>query len=699
MERNLRGETIHKPTEINEILDGINKSNTVKTNKKVSYYNFPISFDIEVSSFYNQDGEKSACMYTWMMDINGSIILGRFWIEFIETIREIEKLTKHNKRLIIWVHNLGYEFQFIRKFFEWEKVFSLSERTPVYALTKTGIEFRCSYILSGLSLEKTADEIKSNNVKKLVGNLDYKLVRTGFTPLTEQEIGYCINDVKILEYWIREKIESDGDITRIPLTKTGYVRNHCRNKCFYNDGKHRGVNKYQKLVKGLKMTVEEYQQLKRAFMGGFTHANPFHVGKTLENVRSFDFTSAYPYVMLTEKFPMSNAREVEVNSEEELDKYVNCYCCLFNVAFTGLESEYLFENPISSSKCYALENEIVANGRVVSADFLITTITEVDWWYIKKFYTWENVQFSEFRIYTRDYLPKEFIECVLDMYENKTILKGVEGKEEEYQVNKGMLNACYGMMVTDPCRKQVEYIDDLDEWSTEKDVNVDEAVEKYNNSKNRFISYPWGIWVTAYNRRNLFTAILEAENDYIYSDTDSIKLLNAENHKEYFDNYNKLVELKIHNICEQYGLNYNRFNPKDKKGQSHLIGIWDDEGMYSKFKTLGAKRYMYVSNNELILTVSGLNKKKAVKYLLDEFKNDIDKIFNFFNDEMEIPAGHSGRLTHTYKDKECEGEIEDYLGNIAPYQELSYIYMEESAFTLDMAPTFLQYLEGLYEIL
>lgn len=692
MEKSSR-EVLYKPSDIKQILDGIDKSNTVKTNKKIQYYNFPVSFDIEVSSF-NKDG-KSACMYVWMMCIDGYVILGRFWTEWLTVIQEIQKITKHNKRMIIWVHNLGYEFQFIRKFFEWDKVFSLSERTPVYALTKTGIEFRCSYLLSGLSLEKTADEIKSNKIKKLVDNLDYKLIRHGFTPLTEHEIQYCINDVKIIDQWVREKIKNDGDITRIPLTKTGYVRQHCRNKCFYHEGKHRGQNKYQKLVKGLKMTVEEYQQLKRAFMGGFTHANPFHVGKALENVHSFDFTSAYPFVMLTEKFPMSNAIEVEINNEVDLNKYLNSYCCLFNVAFIKLESKCLFENPISSSKCYVLQNDITANGRVVSADYLITTITDVDWGIFKQFYTWESVQFSEFKIYRRDYLPKEFVQCVLDMYEQKTILKGVEGKEEEYQVNKGMLNACYGMMVTDPCRKEINYIDDLDEWVTEKEPDIILAVKNYNESKNRFISYPWGIWVTAYNRRNLFTAILECENDYVYSDTDSIKLLNAERHKEYFEKYDKIVEIKIRNICEHYDLDYNRFNPKDKKGKHHLIGVWDDEGTYTKFKTLGAKRYMYTKNKTLTLTVSGLDKKKAVKYLLDKFKNDIDKIFDYFNDEMEIPSGHSGRLTHTYIDDICEGEITDYLGNTGEYQELSCVHLEESSFTLEMAEKFISYLEGL----
>ena len=64
--------------------------------------------------------------------------------------------------------------------------------------------------------------------------MDYSLIRHSNTELTEKELGYCINDVLVVVAYIQETIEREGNITKIPLTKTGYVRNYTRNNCMYN---------------------------------------------------------------------------------------------------------------------------------------------------------------------------------------------------------------------------------------------------------------------------------------------------------------------------------------------------------------------------------------------------------------------------------------------------------------------------------
>ena len=89
------------------------------------------------------------------------------------------------------------------------------------------------------------------------------------------------------------------------------------------------------------------------------------------------------------------------------------------------------------------------------------------------------------------------------LYFDKTTLKNVEGKEAEYQVSKGMINSCYGMCVTDPCRDINEYLSLQDEWYEEKLENyqIEDYLKKYNDSFSRFLYYPWGVWITAYARR------------------------------------------------------------------------------------------------------------------------------------------------------------------------------------------------------
>ena len=200
-----------------------------KTGTKKNYYNIALSFDIETSSFYiddnleicnNSDFQKVSNMYIWQLAFNDNVIYGRYWKEFLDLIRKLTlKLnTDDVDRLIIYVHNLSYEFQFIYKMFKWFDVFAISERKPIYALTSTGIEFRCSYVLSGYNLDTLAKNLQNQNIKKLVGNLDYSLIRHNETPLTDDELEYCFNDVLIVTEYINELIKEYGNITKIPYT-------------------------------------------------------------------------------------------------------------------------------------------------------------------------------------------------------------------------------------------------------------------------------------------------------------------------------------------------------------------------------------------------------------------------------------------------------------------------------------------------
>ena len=202
--------------------------------KKITYMEVPASFDIEASSFYDENGRKAATMYVWAFGLYGRVIIGRTWEEFVKTCETIslEMQLSGEQRLIVYVHNMDYDFQFFRKWLSWDKVFSLDERKPVYAISGLGIEFRCSYKLSGYSLETVGKNLKHIHVKKLAGDLDYSIPRHSKTPLTDKELQYVINDAKVVMAYIAECMLDEGTIIEIPLTKTGYVRRFVRSRCF-----------------------------------------------------------------------------------------------------------------------------------------------------------------------------------------------------------------------------------------------------------------------------------------------------------------------------------------------------------------------------------------------------------------------------------------------------------------------------------
>lgn len=349
---------IYKPDEIDALINDnrdclMNKCYgkvDYDTKQRVEYYNFPVAFDIETSNatVTNDNGTEIdvAFMYVWQMSFNGAVIMGRTWDECIAVLTHIKKrlILDRWHRLVIYIHNLGYEFAFIHKYLDIDRVFAISSRSPIIVECADGLEFRCSYKLSMLSLDSVAKNLVSHDIRKLKGNLNYDLVRHSETPLTPQEIDYCVNDVQILVAYISEEINKNGNIAKIPMTATGYARRFCRESCLnpVEENKKRVegriTNKaYRKLMKFLTLEPDEYKMLKSAFQGGFTHANAHYYNDVLEHVASFDFTSAYPSSMVLEEYPMSRGEFINVSGLDELRELMKYYCLCFEINFTELK--------------------------------------------------------------------------------------------------------------------------------------------------------------------------------------------------------------------------------------------------------------------------------------------------------------------------------------------------------------------------
>lgn len=740
---------------INEFFEqaGVDFPVSRTSNNKPMYIDVPAAFDIETSSLYAR-GAKFATMYIWQFGLNGCVIYGREWSEFIYLLNELVNKLKVSlqRRLVIYVHNLSYEFQFMRKRIKWCKdikgndaIFSLKKRRPIYALTAGGIEFRCSYFLSNCSLAYIgANMLFKYPVSKLTGDLDYNKVRHSETPLTKEELEYCFNDVRVVMSYIQEKIESEGSISVIPLTNTGYVRKFTRDYCtgkFIEDPKlaRKQSMNYHAIMKALRIQSEkEYAQLKSAFAGGFTHASPTKSrwgsdskGLYWENVGSADLSSSYPYTMVSSYFPMSSGRFLgTVKYPEQFKKLISKYCCLFTCTFYGIYQDFPYESYISLSKCINISDDYIQqNGRVCEASFLTMNLTELDFDIISNVYNWESISVTNMRVYDRGYLPKMFIESILELYQAKTTLKGVEDRVIEYMIKKGMLNSAYGMCVTDIVRDDAVYFNG--EWSS-LEADAFSQLTDYNKGFSRFLFYPWGVWVTAHARHNLWDAILEFGPDYIYADTDSIKGLNFDKHKRFFEWYNARVQKKLFLMCDFYRIPKSRVKPKTNKGVSKLIGVWEREEDYAKFRTIGAKRYLYEYSSGLLgLTVSGVNKNYALPFLLHKYAgynyshcldaystdprkkedkekakqyilkahsldpSDYDKIFEAFDDALEIPPGYSGKSIHTYVDVPYSAYVTDYLGNTKLCYELSYTHLEPTGYYFSMAKEYVEYLMGI----
>lgn len=683
----------------------------IRKHKKREYLNVSASFDIEDTSFYDEDGNKACIMYCFVFGLNGKVIFGRTWNDLMavcESLRNAYGLSK-NRILPVYVHNLSHEFSFICKRFNWLDIFATAPRNPIRALTDFGIEFRDSYILSGQGLEGTCKNLHKYKIEKLKGDLDYSLMRHSRTILTPQEWHYVENDGLGLMAFIQEEIErNNNNVCSIPMTKTGYVRKYMKNECYHGGQKGHGERRkvktrdfsnYRKIMNRLTLTPFEYKLAKEAFQGGFTHANAFNVGLIFNDVASYDLTSAYPAVMVLNRFPMGTGKRLEDLNPETIKFYLKNYACMFRIRIWKIKSRFKGDNFLSFSKCRNVQNASLDNGRILTADYVETTMTDIDLQIIHAFYSMEKIEVFDFFYYPRGYLPKNFIKGVLGLYSDKTTLKGVEGEEVNYHIKKELLNSTYGCSVTSLEQPINKY--ENGEWITET-PDLNEVIEQYNHSENRFLFYLWGCVTTAHVRFIIAKSILELGDDFIYADTDSVKFINPEKHKEYFERFNAEIKGKIALSSRFNGLPVNLYQPKTKDGVEKPIGVFDYEGSYTRFKTLGAKRYfveypephkMKTKDGKEIetpfnLTISGVNKNKAIPELVEKAKNEKRDIFDYFDIGFEFDKDMCGKVTHTYCDYAIKGTLVDYRGVPGKYSELSFVHLEATTYKLTTTDEF-----------
>lgn len=636
-----------------------NKIKWVK-HKDKEYAGF-ITFDIETSRYKKNELEYETFLYQWQICINNDVIFGQTWNSLIETFNNIKETT--NKKVVVYVHNLAYEFQFMKDFLEFDNIFSIDEHTILKCTTVDGLEFRCSYKLSNMNLQKFIENTPNHFYIKGVGDLDYSILRTPTTKLTSIEYGYCYNDVRGLYFAIEHLLEDDT-LKSIPLTSTGFVRRDCRNACKTSSDRIR--------FKKSTLDIHQYKLLIEGFRGGNTASNRYHTNTILKNVNSYDISSSYPFVMMTEKYPVGRFMKASIESYEELKEYNNKYCTLGRYSFVNirLKNGRVPIPYLSYSKCSKVDkNSLCFNGRIMQADFIETVITNVDFEIIESMYEYDEMYIDDFMFSRKKLLSASIRNTILKYFKDKTLLKGNKEEYYFYMKQKNKLNSIYGMFVSAIVRDSYFYDSNENRLKkTSKTIDEEQAeMDKYNNSYNSFLNYQCGIWITAYARRRLQKLIDLIGVDVVYCDTDSVKYIN--NHDEDVEKLNN----EVYEIAKTIDIPF--FVEKD--GQKIHMGLWDKEEPYNYFVTMGAKKYAYSQNGKLGVTVSGLSKKNAPIELqkkggLEAFKQGTVFI-------------NSGRVTVEYH----HDKIHDLNVNGEIIKTGSYINMFDTTYTLGISDTML----------
>lgn len=657
-----------------EVIEQINKTGFLTLDSTGDYIAIPATFDIETSTYKDKyeslkEGRDiyKAFMYQWQMCVEGVVIFGRTWQEFQNLLRFLEKayFLSKKRKLVIYVHNLSFEWQFLYPFVHVNKVFATDNHKVLKATADDFFEFRCSYYLSNMSLAKFIENTPEAHYLKAAGDLDYRILRTPATLLSETENGYCYNDVRGLFERIMYKLKDDT-LSTIPMTSTGYVRRDCRNAMRKNPKNHDQFIKCQ-------LNLEQYKLSKSAFRGGNTASNRYCTNMIIDNVHSYDISSSYPFVMLAFKYPATPFKFCTIESTDELEYYNSKYCTVAVYSFENIRLKKDIPIPyLPYSKCEKILNAKNYNGRILSADFLQIALTNIDFDIIKSQYDFDGLYVEQFYFAHADYLPVELREQILKYFTDKSTLKGVKGSEYEYMKSKNKLNAIFGMSVTDILHDEFIFNDG------EYDIVEKTDIEKYYKSRNNFLSYQWGVFVTAYARRQLQIAIDNicargGAYDIIYCDTDSVKFCG--DYDYIFDNINNNIRAycKENNIIHSVTVN----------GKVYEMGVFDKEESYNQFITLGAKKYAYEINGKIGITVAGLNKKTGAEELTKKGGLQAFKIGEVFYNSGRTVAYYNVEPVHTITIDDCE------------IVTASNIAIVDTTYTLGITDTMLSILETL----
>ena len=560
------------------------------TKNKRKYKDLICAFDIETSAIPERD---AAIMYIWQFQIDDETYIGRTWDEYFTFLKRIASVLNENEYIVIFDHNLSYEFQFLAGIYEFqpEEVFALEPRRILKCDMLKHFEYRCSYLHSNMSLDMYLSKMGVESKK--VHGFDYSIQRWPWTELTDEEMHYCINDVKGLVQAVKIEMKHDGDnLYTFPLTSTGYVR---------RDAKRAMHLVSPSYIKGLVPDYDLYCLLREAFRGGNTHANRYYAGHILTDVKSADRSSSYPDVQCNDIFPVSKFWKVENPTIEKVEELINNgKAVLFRVVLEDVKVYPTTFCPyISVDHCIDSYILSVDNGRVLSAAKVITAITDIDWKIIKTEYSYKNASVTECYYARYGKLPQVLIDTTISYYKKKTELKNVAGREIEYMKAKAKLNSIYGMMAQDPVKQSVIFQNGKYHYDNK---SHEELLAESN--KKAFLSYAWGVWVTAWARYRLEEGIQMAGDGFVYCDTDSVKYLGEID----WTKYNK----RRMDASRKSGA-----AAVDPTGEAHYMGVYEQEESYSKFVTLGAKKYayMYPGSDACHVTVAGVNKKKGAEEL------------------------------------------------------------------------------------
>ena len=630
-------------------------------NKGRIYCMEPVFIDIETSNNHAKDPHE---LITWITSIQvifaGKYYLFRYPEELIDFYKDLYKRLnlkpseKFSKILITFIHNASYDLSYLIPYInelpddgrEYMGIIEAPNKFLTYC--RGAFEFRCSFRLSGMSLEKWSKELNVEHQKQ-IGLYDYDAIIYPDQDLDDASQKYDYFDVAAMQDCMIKQLQYHNDtILTAPLTSTGYIRRELRRSCC------RDKNYHKKYFYDTRLDCELFKACYRAYAGGYTHNNRFfndiliRCGNRYEyrpgsdnfidvnRIRHRDFKSHYPTQMTC--YPMPTGRPQDIYNinmgfpftiENVLADMPDFYYIVVIRIYEAHLKDINISMPFMQfSKCYEsdLEYKKLDNGRILNIKG--SFIMYVDSYTLDILAKQYHIEYEILRAwrFTTSILPDCIIN-VVDKYfkgksDKKNIVKDLTkeyGKldpktinaEFELMQDKKMLNSSYGCMAQNPLKDQI-VIDDLMNFYTKEifitDDDIEKGLERYYAGRNNFLQYQVAGAITSAARHELFEYIESIGYDHcLYADTDSIFYISDPDIEERIEKLNNAKHKKAHFVTLENGKReyYDSFEPEPDciafKGlHSKCYGVVTDKGLEITIAGVPARTLIGMKNSQPI---------------------------------------------------------------------------------------------------
>lgn len=665
------------------------------------YYKYPCAFDTETTTvlehtLWNVTDEPIGFTYLYQFNLFGTVFMFRLETEVKEFFPLVRHLFETDKyRLVFYVHNLSYEWQFIKDWLDIvpDTVFATEKRKIISFRTEANIEFRCSYRLTNMNLEKLTQDYSTFYVKEKE-IMDYDLYRDPFTVLDTNTLLYSALDVLGLSDALQGFMKAnDFTVKDNRPTSTSIVRHAVREVMLSKNNRQFTKD----VIRRTALDSQLYEIMLDLKAGGNTHANREYVGLKLKDLGHGDFTSSYPYQMIcSNKYPMFTFQPIDLMKNgifnyQLYKELSNTYVIIsrFKILNPRLTKDKYVPIPyLSLSRCFKQQGACTElgydNGRIMNFKGTVD-VAFYDEEFIKCFlnqYDFDAIESYDTFISMKGFLPKSLRDSVFNYYEKKTELKGISGAEYEYMKSKNCVNGIFGMAYTDPVRDMIVFNPEtglLEEQVTER--GIQEQLEEYYSKRTTFLAYQWGSYTAMLGRVALQSMIdMFNPHDVVYCDTDSCFFLHPNKYTDAIEMYNKKLLATYQPIEKDYVKNY----ATTKKGVDKYLGIIDMEDNADEFVTLGAKKYCQQIGDNFEITIAGVPKKTGSKIMgnADRFKTGF-----LFGEEI-------GKKRLVYNDCETVKRVTTAQGTFNIY---SNVAMLKTTYLLDITDRFekiVEYVQG-----